>query len=94
MILRKEKEREPENWRRKLPAFAVVMMTNLLQKHWEWQEEWNPLLRHGNAVTPIMYLANLDIKTVSDETKPKHVAKFLDNHATHGWCIAVFLLEM
>ena len=72
---------EPAHWktrRDKLPAFAMMVMTNLLQQHWEWQEEWNPSLRHGNAVPPTMFLANLDIKTVSDETNPKHVAKFLD----------------
>ena len=70
-----------------------VMTTNVLQKHREWQEEWNPSLRHGSAVTPTMYLANVDIKTISDETKPKQVAKFLDSRATR-MDNCEFLLEM
>ena len=69
-----------------------VMMTNLLQQHWEWQEERNPTLKHGSAVRPTKYLAILDIQTA--EAKPKHVAQILDSHDTHGWLIAVFLREM
>ena len=99
IILHLEKEREPENCNN-LHIGGVesiscqhlqVMMANLLQKHWEWQDERNPSLRHGSAVRPTMYLASLDMKTAIDETKPKHVAKILDSHATHGWLIVAFL---
>ena len=72
IILRLEQEREPEKWK-KLHVGGVngiscqhlqVMAANLLQKHWEWQEEdRTPMLRHGNAVRPTMYLASMDIKT-------------------------------
>ena len=41
-----------------------------------------------------MYLASLDIRTVFDEEKPKHVAWILDDHNTHGWLIVVFVREM
>ena len=41
-------------------------------------------MKHGTVVRPTMYMASLDIKTASDEAKPKYVAKFLDNHNTHG----------
>ena len=61
------------------------MMTNLPQKHWEWQEERNPMVEHGSAERPTMYLANLYIKTAFDEAKPKHVAQIMDSHKTHGW---------
>ena len=37
-----------------------VMVTNLLQKHWEWQEERNPVMKHGTVVRPTMHLASLD----------------------------------
>ena len=30
----------------------------------------------------------------TDEAKPKHEAKILDGHDTHGWLIAAFLREM
>ena len=36
----------------------------------------------------------MDIKTAFDEAKPKHVAKILDSHNTHGWLIAALLREM
>ena len=51
-------------------------------------------MRHGTVVRPTMYLASLDIKTAFDEAKPKHVAKIMDSHNTHGWLIAAFLSEM
>ena len=70
------------------------MVTNLLQKHWEPQEERNPVLRHGAVVRPTIYLASLDIKTAFDEAKLKHVAQNLDYHNTHGWLIAALLREM
>ena len=70
------------------------MATNLPRKRWEWQEERNPVMRHGKVVRPTMYLASLYIKTAFDEAKPKHVAKIMDNHKTHGWIIAAFLREM
>ena len=39
-------------------------------------------------------MARLDIKTAFDEAKPKHVAKIMDSHNTHGWIIAALLSEM
>ena len=38
-----------------------------------------------------MYVPSLEIKTVFDEAKPKHVAKIMDSHNTHGWMIAALL---
>ena len=29
-----------------------------------------------------------------DEARPKHAAKIMDSHNTHGWVIAAFLHEM
>ena len=51
-------------------------------------------MKHGTVVRPTMYMASLDIKTAFDEAKPKHVAKIMDSHNTHGWIIAALLREM
>ena len=71
-----------------------VMVTNLIQKNWEWQETRNPVMKHGTVLRPTMYMASLDIKTAFDEAKPKHVAQIMDSHNTHGWLIAALLREM
>ena len=71
-----------------------VMMTNLLQKRWEWQEERTPMLRHGSLVRPSMYLARMDIKTAFDEARPRHVAKIMASRNTHGWIISALLHEV
>ena len=70
------------------------MMTILLQKHWECQEERTPMLRHGSVVRPTMYLASMEIKTATDEARPRHVAKIVEDHNTHGWLISALLREM
>ena len=102
IILRLEKEKQPEKWKN-LHVGGVdgmscqhmhEMVTNLLQKHWEWKEEKNPVMKHGTVVKPTMYLASLDIKTAFDEAEPKHAAKIMDNHNTHRWLIAALLREM
>ena len=51
-------------------------------------------MKHGTVVRPTLYLASLDIKTAFDEARPKHVAKIMDSHNTHGWIIAALLREM
>ena len=69
-------------------------MTQLLQKHWEWQEDRRPMMRPGSVVRPTMYLASMDIKTAFDVARPKHTAKIMDDHDVHGWIIAALLREM
>ena len=39
-----------------------VMMTDVIQKHWEWQEEKNPVMKHRTVVRTTMYMASLDIR--------------------------------
>ena len=100
--LRLEKEKEPEKWKKLhiggLDGISCqnvqVMMTSVIQKHWEWQEEGNPVKKHGTVVRPTLCLASLDIKTAFDEARTKHVAKIMDSHNTHGWTIAALLREM
>ena len=52
-----------------------VMMTQVLQKHWEWQDGRRPMMMHGSVTPPTMHLASMDIKTASDVARPKHTAK-------------------
>ena len=68
IILRLEKEKEPESWK-KLHVGGIegitcqhfqVMMTHLLLKHWEWQEDRTPMLRHGCLVRPATFWASMD----------------------------------
>ena len=62
--------RDPESWTR-LRVGGIdgiscrhpqVMMTQLLQKHWEWQEDRRPMVRHGSVKRTTVYLASMDIK--------------------------------
>ena len=92
VLLRLEKEKKPGQLRILHMGgvngiscqHSQVLTTNLLQKHWEWQEERNPVMKHGTVVRPTMFLVSLDIKTAFDEAKPKHVARILDDHNAHG----------
>ena len=98
VILRLEKEKEPESWKRLQVGgddgiscqHLQVMMTNLLQKHWEWKEEKTPMLKHGSVVRPTMYLASMDIKTAFDEARPRHAAKNMESRSK----LSALLCEM
>ena len=48
----------------------------------------------GHMIRPTMFMANLDIKTVFDEARPRHNAKIMERHDIHGWLIAALLREM
>ena len=90
-----DREKEPENWKNMHVGLAFASDGDeCIAKLWEWEEERNPVLRHGSVVRPTVYLASLDIKTAFDEAKPKHVAQILDYHDTHGWLIAALFREM
>ena len=70
------------------------MLTNLLQKHWEWQENREPMKKHGSVVRPTMFVASLDIKTAFEDAPPQHVAKIMEKYSIHGWLISALLREM
>ena len=102
IVIRLEKEQEPESWK-KLHVGGIigisgrhlqVMMTNLLQKRWEWQGDRTPMLRHGSVVRSTCNFASMGIKTAFDDARPRHVAKIMESHNTHGWIIASLLREM
>ena len=71
-----------------------VLLTNLLQKHWEWQEhrrkDWEP----GKFRYKTMYMASLDVKTAFDVARPSVVSKVLSLIGTHGHLVAALFAEM
>ena len=89
VMMRMEKEKELETWKR-----PRVLVSNLLQRHWEWQEERSPMLKHGSVIRPTMFWASLDIKTAFDEARPRHTAKIMECHNIHGWLIAALSHEV
>ena len=54
----------------------------------------NSRAESSSVVCSTMYLACMDIKTAFDESRPRHVAKIMENHETHGCLIVAFLREM
>ena len=84
-----EQDGGPEEWK-KLNVVAErrvncehmqVLVTSLLQRHWEWQED-----RTGNVVPKMhkydtMYTGSLDAKTAFDVAQPKMVDHFSAVHA-------------
>ena len=91
--------KELENWKKMHGGVEgmscqhlQVMMTHL-HLNPERQEKWVPMLRHGSAVRPTMCLASTVIKSAVDEARPRHVARIMETHNTHGWVVA-FVREM
>ena len=77
-----------------LVVFCTARHGRICNRHREWQEERNRVMKHGTVVRQTMYMARLDIRTAFDKAKPKHVTQILDSHNTHGWLIAALLREM
>ena len=70
------------------------LLTNLLQKHFAWQEnrrkDWEPSKFRYKTV----YMASLDVKTAFDVARPSVVSKILSLIGTHGHVVAALLAEM
>ena len=69
-------------------------LTNLLQKHWEWQENRRKDLEPGKFKYKTMYMASLDVKTAFDVAKPSVVSQILSLIGTHGHVVSALLPEM
>ena len=67
------------------------LMTNLLQKHWKWQENRRKDLEPGKFKYKAMYMASLDVKTAFHVAKPSVVSKILSLIGTHGHVVAALL---
>ena len=82
-VLRLEKEKEPESWKQ-LHVGGIEgiscqhlqkLLAQLLQKHWEWQEDRRKNTRRSSKKRLTIYLASVEIKTAFDVARPKHKAK-------------------
>ena len=99
ILLRLEKEKEPEGWKQ-LPVGCIdgiscqhlqVLMTQLFG---EWQEHRRNNLWHGSERRPTMYLACMDIKTAFDVARPTQNAKNMGDHEVQRWITAALLRKM
>ena len=68
-------------------------MTDLVQRHWEWEEHKDFEPKHGSDHKPTMYVAGMDIQTV-DGARLKHITQVLEDENVHGWRIAALIREM
>ena len=71
-----------------------VLMTQLLQRHWEWQEDKRTNVWHGSEKKPAMYIVSMDIKTAVDVARSKRTAQIMGDQDVHGWITAALLHEM
>ena len=90
--LRYERDKEPEGWKQVHVGgmdgiscqHLQEMMTQLVQKHWEWQKYNRKNFWHGSERTPTMYEASINIKTAFDVAKPKRIAEIVGGQDAHG----------
>ena len=71
-----------------------VLATNLLERHWECQEEGLPCCGIATSFAQPCFMGSLDSKTAFDEAQPRHVASIMEGHGIHGLIISAFLREM
>ena len=68
-----------------------ALVTNIFQRHWEWQEDRRVDLRYRYNTA---FMASLDVKTASDVAKPSVVSRMLILTGIHGHLTAALLAEM
>ena len=71
-----------------------ALLTNILQRHWKWQEDRWTDLQPGFYRYNTAFLASLDVKTVFDVAKPSVVSRILSLTGVHGHVVAALLAEM
>ena len=95
-------EKEPSEWKRlHVEAERGVnceqmqaLVTNIFQRHWEWQEDRRVDLQPGRYSYNTAFMASLDVKTAFDVAKPSVVSKILTLTAVHGHLTAALLAAM
>ena len=95
-------EKEPFDWRSLHVGVdrgvncedMQALITNMLQRHWEWQKDRRTDLQPEiyRYITP--FVASLDVKTAFDVAKPSVVSKILTLTGVHGHLTAALLTEM
>ena len=95
-------EKEPIEWR-SLHVGAErgvncehmqASLKNVMQKHWEWQEDRRTDLQPGFHKHNTAFMASLDVKTAFDVAKPSVVSRILTMTGVHGHLTAALLAEM
>ena len=71
-----------------------VLVTNIFQRHWDWQEDrrvdlQSELFRYDTA-----FMASLDVKTAFDVARPAVVSEILALMGVHGHLTAALLAAM
>ena len=61
-----------------------TLVTNIFQRHWEWQEDKRADLQPGMYRYNTAFMASLDVKTAFDVAKPSVVSKILTLTRVHG----------
>ena len=54
-----------------------ALVTNIFQRHWEWQEDRRVDLQPGRFRYNTAFMASLDVKTAFDVARPAVVSKIL-----------------
>ena len=89
-ILRLEKLKEPESWTQlHVGGIDGISLTQLLQKHWEWQVYRRRDATGTSKKRVKKHLARRDIKTAVRRVKTKayHKKNWVDQDV-HGWITA------
>ena len=71
-----------------------ALITNIFQRHWEWQEDRRVDLQPGRYRYKTAFRASLDVNTAFDVAKPSVVSKILTLMSVHGHLTAALLAEM
>ena len=71
-----------------------ALVTNIFQRHWEWQEDRRTDLQQGLYRYNTAFMTVLDVKTAFDVAKPAVVSRILTLTRVHGHVAAALLAEV
>ena len=71
-----------------------VLVTNIFQRHWEWQEDRRVDLQLVRFRYNTAFMASLDVKTAFDVAGPAVVSKILTLTGVHGHLTAALMAAM
>ena len=69
-------------------------MTNILQRHWEWQEDRRTDLQPGFYRYNTAFMGSLDVKAAFDVATPSVVSRILTLTGVHGHLTATLSAEL
>ena len=68
-----------------------ALVTNMFQRHWEWQEDRWTDIQPGMCRYNTAFMASLDVKKAFDVAKPSVVSHILTLTGVHGHLAAALL---